>query len=476
MVWQRSRLDQKILSPSPSFDVSVMQRTQQRKWEIMIKKLFRQHIKVQQERIARALTECSVDGLIISSGAPITYFADDQDAPFHATPHFAHWCPERSPFHLVHLRPGQKARLVFFSPNDFWHEAPTLMQSEWADEFEIIRVEDQSTRWQILGNLRNHAFVGPESKEAEEKGLVANPVQLLNYMDWFRAEKTDYELYCLEQASELGAKGHRAVRNAFAQGASEMEAHHIFLTAIAGREEDLPYPSIIGMDEKSAILHYQQKRNTKVPQASVMLIDSGGKYQGYCSDITRTYFKASAPATFKSLLAGMEKLQQELCEQVRVGVSFKELHKTCHLRTGQLLVDTDILRNCTAETAFSLGLTKIFFPHGLGHMLGIQVHDVGGFQSNERGEQVPPCAEFPTLRMRRPLRAREVVTVEPGMYFIPMRLDTVRHNELRSYCNWTLINELLPFGGIRIEDNVVVEAKESRNLTRAFLGNDFAIS
>lgn len=441
----------------------------------MIKKLFRQHIRIQQERISRVLSECSLDGVVISSGMPFTYFADDQDAPFKPTAHFNHWCPERSPFHLLHLRAGQKARLIFYSPNDFWHEAPSLMQSEWADEFEIIRVEDHATRWQILGNTKQHAYVGPEHKAAEDKGLALNPPKLLAQLDWNRSEKTDYELYCIEEANELGAKGHRAVRNAFAQGASELEAHLAYLAAIPTREEDLPYPSIIGMDEKSAILHYQPKR-TKLRQPKVMLIDSGAMVGGYCSDITRTYAKESAPTAFKNLLAGMEKLQQELCSKVKVGTSFKDLHKQCHMQIGKLLLDTDILRNCTPEIALSEGLTKIFFPHGLGHMLGLQVHDVGGLQSNEHGEHLPPSEEFPKLRFQRPLRLKEVVTIEPGLYFIPMCLDTVRHSGQRNHFNWNLIDELLPYGGIRIEDNVVVESDEARNLTRAYLANDFLVS
>lgn len=440
----------------------------------MIKKLFRQHIKTQQERITKILSECSLDGMVVSSGVPMTYFADDHDAPFKPTPHFNHWCPERSPYHLLHLRPGQKGRLIFYSPNDFWHEAPSLLQSEWADEFEIVRVEDHTTRWQILGSLKQHAFVGPESKLAEEKGFAVQPSNLMSQLDWYRSEKTDYEVYCLEEANELAAKGHRAVRNAFAKEATELEAHLAYLSAIPCREQDLPYSSIIGMDEKSAILHYQEKRN-KLRKANVMLIDSGAMVGGYCSDITRTYVRQSAPNTFKNLVAGMEKLQLELCNMIKTGVSFKDLHKSSHLLIGKLLIDNDILRQCTPESAMSTGLTKVFFPHGLGHMLGIQVHDVGGLQSNEKGEHLPPSEEFPKLRFQRTLRQREVVTVEPGLYFIPMCLDTVRHNGLRNHCNWSLIDELLPFGGIRIEDDVVVEDNESKNLTRAYLANDFLV-
>ncbi len=441
----------------------------------MSKQLFKQHIQIQCDRISRALTATSFDGVVIGSGTPFTYFADDQDASFHPTPHFAHWCPERSPFHLLQLRPGLKPRLVFYAPNDFWHEAPSIAQSEWAEEFDIIQVHDPKVRWQSLGPLRNYAFVGQEHKEAEEYGLSANPPLLLSYLDWFRAEKTEYEIFCLERANEIGARGHEAARKAFMNGASELDTHIAFLSAVQMREEDLPYPSIIGMDEKSAILHYRPKR-TQHPDARVMLIDSGAMFQNYGSDITRTYVKESAHKTFGALLGSMEIMQQQLCDQVKAGLSFEALHKNCHLGIGQMLIDNGVLKDCTAETSFTLGLTKLFYPHGLGHMLGIQVHDVGAHQSNEKGEQLPPSEEFPTLRMRRPLRVNEVVTVEPGLYFIPMRLDTARSGDLSKHCDWKLIDEMIPLGGIRIEDNVVVGAQKSRNLTRQYLGNDFRVS
>ena len=452
----------------PSFDApaSAISQTVHGSFSV-IKKLFRQHIKIQQERLAHILAQCHYDGLVISAGLPFTYFADDQDAPFKPTPHFAHWCPERSPHHLLHLRAGKQARLIFYSPNDFWYEAPNLVQAEWTDEFEVVRAEDMASRWQILGDLKRHAFIGAETKEAEDKDLACNPKDLLTMMDWYRSEKTPYELYYIEEANELGAKGHNAVREAFAQGASEMQAHLIYLKAVQCREEDLPYPSIIGLDEKSAILHYQGKRD-KVGKSQVLLIDSGATASGYCSDITRTYARKTAPKTFQDLLGRMESLQQDLCNRVRVGVSFKDLHKQAHLEIGQILIDTGILTTSTAEEALNLGLTKLFFPHGLGHMLGIQTHDVGGLQANEKGDFLPPSVEFPRLRFQRPLRKNEVVTVEPGLYFIPMLLEQARHNGLRTHGNWSLIDQLIPFGGIRIEDNVVVEDNEGRNLTRAY--------
>jgi Xaa-Pro dipeptidase len=108
----------------------------------------------------------------------------------------------------------------------------------------------------------------------------------------------------------------------------------------------------------------------------------------------------------------------------------------------------------------------VFFPHGLGHLLGLQVHDVGGRLANRDGELAPPPAAWPGLRNTRTLDAGAVVTIEPGLYFIPALLESARDGAAASAINWSLIKELMPFGGIRIEDNVLATTDGADNLTR----------
>ena len=130
--------------------------------------------------------------------------------------------------------------------------------------------------------------------------------------------------------------------------------------------------------------------------------------------------------------------------------------------------EADILR-ATPEEAVEKGLSRAFFPHGLGHHLGIQVHDVAGKQGAPDGTPAPPPMQHPTLRTTRTIEADQVFTVEPGLYFIPMLLRPFRENEHQASFNWTLIDELTPCGGIRIEDNLLVTASGHRNLTRPHL-------
>jgi Xaa-Pro dipeptidase len=120
---------------------------------------------------------------------------------------------------------------------------------------------------------------------------------------------------------------------------------------------------------------------------------------------------------------------------------------------------------CSADEAVASGLTRVFLPHGLGHLLGLQVHDAGGHQKDPSGAVRDPPPQDPFLRLTRVLQPGFVVTIEPGMYFIPalLRPALAQHEDK---LNRALLERLLPFGGIRIEDDVEVTLEGSKNLTR----------
>src|SRR5262245_9364437 len=103
----------------------------------MIAHLFHDHIAERQKKAGDALAKTGFDALVLSSGAPFTYFADDNDAPFHANAHFAHWCPMPGPHHLLRYEPGKKPRLVRYAPEDYWYEQKGLGDAFWAPHFDV---------------------------------------------------------------------------------------------------------------------------------------------------------------------------------------------------------------------------------------------------------------------------------------------------------------------------------------------------
>src|SRR5215469_9731039 len=112
------------------------------------------------------------------------------------------------------------------------------------------------------------------------------------------------------------------------------------------------------------------------------------------------------------------------------------------------------------------GVTPVFLPHGIGHLLGLVVHDAGGFMESPDGGDIPRPEGHPFLRLTRVLQPGFVVTVEPGIYFIDQLLDAARADGRGSKINWSRVASLRKFGGIRIEDNVAVTATGGENLTR----------
>ncbi|MBK8792323.1 MAG: Xaa-Pro dipeptidase [Holophaga sp.] len=438
-----------------------------------LKSLFLDHLKERLAYAEQALAANGFDALVISSGAAYTHFADDQDAPFRPTPHFRHYCPLMGPHHALVIRPGKKPLLARYAPEDFWYEQLSLEAiwggtPFWVEGFELVECPSLDAVWEAVGKPTLAAYIGNEVERAETAGLGINPVKLTAYLDWGRAYKSAYEIRNLEEATVLGAKGHLAGRKAFLAGASELEIHHAFAQGVGCLDHELAFSSIVALNEKGATLHYENKRTHK--NGETMILDCGARVRDYASDITRTVTSPTCDARFVALVAGMEKLQLELCAAVKNALPFGQLHHQAHLKVAALLKESGIV-HASVEESVAKGFSRAFLPHGLGHHLGIQVHDVGGKLAGPDGTFQAPPAEYPSLRTTRTLEPRQIVTIEPGLYFIPMLLRPFREGEHASRFNWTLIDELSTLGGIRIEDNVLVTEGAPRNLTREHLPN-----
>lgn len=430
------------------------------------------HVAARAATTARALQETGFDRLLIHSGTPFTYFADDNDAPFHSTPAFTHWAPVEGPHHILDVAPGRRPRLVRVQPLDFWYAAPAPAPDFVRAEFDVVEVATPAAAWREIGAPGLHAaFVGAAAEEAREHGIASaglNPRALVARLDWERTYKSEWEVDALLAATAKAAPAHRAAEAAFRAGAPEIEIHHAYLAALGDVEGALPYTTIVGLDHHAATLHYHGKSGREAKKARVFLIDAGATARGYASDITRTYVAPGADPVFVRLLEGMKTLQSHLCEASRPGRSYVDLHFDAHRGVGALLAETGVLRIPAGE-AFEKGLTYPFLPHGLGHLLGIQVHDVAGRQVDREGTIAPPPVRHPALRTTRVIEERMVFTIEPGLYFIPMLLEPFRAGAHSAAFDWALVDRLVPSGGIRIEDNILVGTDSNRNLTREFL-------
>jgi Xaa-Pro dipeptidase len=430
--------------------------------------LYAQHFGRLRAETEKALADTGFNSLVISSGAPFTYFADDRDAPFEPVPHFAHWCPLGGPHHLLHVVPGEKPRLVRHAPEDYWYEQGGVTDPFWLGAFRFEEAGSVEAAWKALSRPANAAYIGNETDRAAAAGLAVNPESLTARLDWVRSYKDPYELRCLEEATELGALGHRAAREAFLAGASELEIHQAFVRATACTEAQLPYTTIVALDEKGATLHYETKRSVR--DGRVLLLDAGAQSRRYACDITRTTPAPSCDARFAELVLRVDALERELAGASLPGRPYLEVHLQAHRGVARILSDLKLVR-LSAEEVLAKGYTHPFFPHGVGHHLGIQVHDVAGRQKDPAGTPAPPPKEHPYLRNTRTIEPGHVFTIEPGIYFIPMLLRAFRQGRDASAFDWGAIDALTPLGGVRVEDNVVVTASGPRNLTRERLAD-----
>jgi Xaa-Pro dipeptidase len=430
--------------------------------------LFSAHVQRLQAETEKALAATGFDSLVIGSGAPLPYFADDQDAPFRPVPHFAHWSPLGGPHHLLHVSPGQKPRLLRHAPEDYWYEQGGVTEPFWTGAFGLEERGSADAVWQALGKPSRAAYIGNEAARAGAAGLAANPAALVARLDWLRSYKDGYEVRSLEEATASGARGHKAARQAFAGGASELEIHQAFCAAAGSTEHALPYGTIVALDEKAATLHYESKRTAR--GGKLLLLDAGTQVRGYACDITRTTPGKGCDPGFAEIVRQMDAAQQELVRSATPGRPYLEVHLQAHAAVARLLAEAKLVR-VSAEEAFAKGYTHPFFPHGVGHHLGIQVHDVAGKQADAAGTPAPPPREHPYLRNTRTIEAGHVFTIEPGLYFIPMLLRPFRSGADAAAFDWARIDALAPFGGVRVEDNVVVTAAGPRNLTREALAD-----
>jgi Xaa-Pro dipeptidase len=432
--------------------------------EDSLDQLYIQHLQTQMQRADQALAANGFDALVIHAGCPPTLFLDDQDYPYKVNPHFKAWVPiVDNPRCLLVYSPGNKPQVLFYQPNDYWHKSAALPEAPWAAAVELMPMSDPSKAAAHWANLGRVALIGPPDCFDGSQPEAINPPELLARLHYDRAVKTAYELECMRRASAMGARGHLAALAAFRRGDSEYEAHMRYLEACVQREQEMPYNNIVAYNEHAAVLHYQNLDRSAPAALRSFLIDAGAQFRGYASDITRTY--AAGPGIYGDLVSALDEAQLSLCDEIVAGRDYREVHLSAHRVLGDVMQSIGLTR-LPGQAALELGVTAVFFPHGIGHLLGLQVHDVGGVMGDAQGHERVRPEGHPYLRLTRMLEPGVVVTVEPGIYFIDSLLGAARADARGEHINWAMVEELRPFGGIRIEDNVAATESRPENLTR----------
>jgi Xaa-Pro dipeptidase len=245
---------------------------------------------------------------------------------------------------------------------------------------------------------------------------------------------------------------------------NERELHALFAyTCHRQGSSGLGYNPIVGAGKNSAILHYGDNNSEIEKNGDLILVDAGCDYRFYASDITRCYpVGGKFTEDSKNLYNAVLEMQEVVLAALKDGVKWEDMHYLAMDIAAKHLVKLGIC-NGTPEELVKNNVVAVFFPHGLGHSIGLDVHDVGGYPKGTERIDVPGVRY---LRMRRTLAEGNVVTVEPGIYFAEPLIDFARNDPVVSkYLNNDVIDRFIKIGGVRIEDDVVITKDGHRNLT-----------
>ena len=425
--------------------------------------LYRAHLDTLLARVATALQRGGFEHLLIGSGVLKYEYLDDRPVTFRPNPQFLQFLPLTQHTDCwIALTPGKKPVLAYYQPDDYWHLPPAAPEGAWVEHFDVRVIRSPADARKHLPPPERCAILA-EADAALDGYTPNNPAAVVDYLHYHRAFKTPYEVALMRQASARGVRGHRAAEAAFHRHESELGIHRAYLAATGHHDTDLPYGNIVALNEHGAVLHYQHQQVDRPREFRSFLIDAGGTADGYASDITRTYH--AGDADFAALVHAVDRVQLHLVGGVRAGRDYADLHVEAHRLLAGVLQELDIVR-LAPEVQVERGISAVFYPHGLGHLLGLQVHDIGGFMASDAGGRIERPSGHPFLRLTRTLAPGMAVTIEPGIYFIDSLLAGLRNGPHAGDVNWNAIEHLRRFGGVRIEDDVVCTDSAPQNLTR----------
>ena len=229
----------------------------------------------------------------------------------------------------------------------------------------------------------------------------------------------------------------------------------------------LSFPTILSVHGETLHNHYH---TNKMKKGDIFVMDSGAEVSNcYASDITRTIpVSGSFSSMQKDIYQIVLKAQVSSIKAIKPEVSYKKIHLKAAKIITQGLKDLGLMKG-NVNDAVANGAHAMFFPHGLGHMIGLDVHDMENLGENLVGyeKNVVRSNQFGLayLRLARELKPGFVLTVEPGIYFIPQLIDKWRDEKINSrFINFNKVNKYRKFGGIRIEDDVLVTKRSHKIL------------
>ena len=291
--------------------------------------------------------------------------------------------------------------------------------------------------------------------------LEGKAFDLRTAMDQARRVKDKAEVALIKHLAEIARHGYHKIEEVLRPGISERDIQVAYESEILKQgAHGVPYDSIVGSGPNSAILHALPTPRI-IGDGEYVLVDAGAAIHDYCVDITRTYpSSASVSSQHRDLYQLVLRAHRECIALSKAGVYWRDVHNLAATITTEGLLGLGILKG-SLDTLLEKQVVSAFFPHGVGHLVGLRVRDTG----NE--ENTNPKTYF-GARLRVDIRLEEnhLLTVEPGCYFIEALLGSPEVQEkYKEDINWTELEKWKGIGGVRIEDNILIKEGGNENLT-----------
>ncbi|XP_063293730.1 xaa-Pro dipeptidase [Pelobates fuscus] len=421
--------------------------------------------------------------VLLQGGAQTQRYCTDTDILFRQESFF-HWTfgvTESDCYGAIDVDSGKSILFVPKLPESYavWMgeiHPPAHFKGKYAVD-EVLHTVDiasflSSKTPSLLLTLRGvNTDSGSVCKEASFEGISqfsVNNTLLHPEIVECRVFKTDMELEILRYTNRVSSEAHKEVMKAARVGMKEYELESVFLhyCYARGGMRHTSYTCICGSGNNSSILHYGHAgapNERTIRDGDMCLFDMGGEYYCYSSDITCSFpangkFTADQRAIYEAVL----KASRAVMEAVKPGVVWPDMHRLADKIHLEELTKLGILKG-NIEDMMKVHMGAVFMPHGLGHFLGIDVHDVGGYPEGVDRIDLPGLK---SLRTARVLQERMVLTIEPGIYFIDHVLDQALNNPAQScFINNETLQRFRGFGGVRIEDDIAVTANGMELLT-----------
>ena len=264
--------------------------------------LYAEHLALMQRRADEALARGGFDHLLVPSGSLHYQVFDDRDYPYAVNPQFKAWLPlTRLPYSWLLYSPGQRPKVIYYQPFDYWHVVPDAPSGWWVDHFDIHIIRKPEDALALLPAATARCAILGEPQSALGAYVPNNPEPVIQYLEYQRSFKTAYEICLMREAQRLAVRGHRAAEAAFRQGQGEFAINMAYCAAVEQDANELPYGNIIALNEHGAVLHYMELDRQAPAASRSFLIDAGASFHGYASDITRSY-AADAGSEFQARL------------------------------------------------------------------------------------------------------------------------------------------------------------------------------